>query len=60
MTVNDLTSMVKKKKKNVPDGQGAFMAAPEPLEALPPSEKRKAEGDSSQTPPGKKTKLDEA
>ncbi|KAI0046489.1 hypothetical protein FA95DRAFT_1542504 [Auriscalpium vulgare] len=46
LPVNDLTGMVKKKKKAVPEANGA--------------EKRKAEDDGTHSPPEKKAKLEEA
>ena len=51
LPVNDLTSMVVKKKKKAP--------APAP-EASSAAEKRKAEGEEAQTPPDKKARLDES
>ncbi|KAI9448771.1 hypothetical protein BJY52DRAFT_303650 [Lactarius psammicola] len=51
LPVNDLTSMVVKKKKKAP--------APAP-EASGAAEKRKAEGDEAHTPPDKKARLDES
>ncbi|KAI9433529.1 hypothetical protein H4582DRAFT_1882732 [Lactarius indigo] len=51
LPVNDLTSMVVKKKKKAP--------APAP-EASGPAEKRKAEGEEALTPPDKKARLDES
>ncbi|KAI0035327.1 hypothetical protein K488DRAFT_43601, partial [Vararia minispora EC-137] len=51
LPVNDLTSMVVRKKKLAP--------APEQESSAPPPEKRKAE-DSTATPPEKKARLDEA
>ena len=56
-TVNDLTSIVKKKKKApAPETNGASVSA----SGSASSEKRKAEDESNQSPPGKKTKLDDA
>ena len=51
LPVNDLTSMVVKKKKKAP--------VPEP-EASSTVEKRKAEDEEAQTPPDKKARLEES